>query len=327
MALDFELTSPTSQLGYGVPVTLTIKLTGTGMLVSAATFTPAGPGTFSAPPTLPIASTAGASVTLTYTPNASGTVTVVASGGLVATHTLSFANIARARSTTATKIITQALGVLGIIGPGSSVKGAELQDALMRLNTLIDAWRLESMFAYATQTVTGQIPAGAKAVTVGPSGDIITQYRPLRLEQGSFYSASGLDYPITALTRAEYSNIGYKTLGGLGPGGGYYEPGVPNGTLHLYPQASIDTPVTLQMLTELSEFADLTTSYVLPPGYERALIYSLAADLADPYLVQLSPTAARTGAQARMALRRVNFETPALSTRRPRGNIYIGWEN
>ena len=64
--------------------------------------------------------------------------------------------------TTANKIIAQALGLLGVRSSVDPVSGADAAIALERLNTMLDAWRTQSLFAYATQTVFFQAEDGIR---------------------------------------------------------------------------------------------------------------------------------------------------------------------
>lgn len=329
--MDFALSSPQSLFGIGVesqPITVT--LTGTGSLSADTTFTPSGPGSFNPTSVTVLAgSVAGASVPFTVTPTNGGTVSVLSAGGFVATHTISL-TVARARSVTAKQIIEQAAGILGTKAPGEPVDATEMVDWLSRMNMMIDGWRTDSMLSYASQAVTGTLKGGAKSLTIGPTGDIITAYRPIRLEDGSFFTVANggsiYDYPFASITQSQYNDIQYKTLGTLGPSGVYYEPSLPNGTLYIYPQSNGDVTLNLQALIQLVEFDSLTTSYVLAPGYERLIVYSIAEEMAPDYQRQLSPSATKILSIARRSIKRLNHVVPAMGEFRIRGNVLTGWE-
>jgi hypothetical protein len=329
MALSFTVTTAQTLLGAGVASrAITITLTGTGSLGSTATFTPAGLGSFSpAAPTIASGGVPGDSVTFTYTPTArGGRVVVTASGGLTGSQTLTLP-VASPRQATARKIIDAALAYCAARALGERRDGAELMDALADLNAMIDLMRTDSLYAYAVETVTGTIDAGSLSATIGPSGDIITKYRPIRLEPGSFFTSGSVDYEITPMAREQYERIGYKTLATLGPQRAHYEAGVPNGTLYFYPQSAGEMALSLQMLVELEEFADLTTLYTLAPGVEMLLGLKLAEYLAPKYQKTLAPGVAMLLTNAERSVRRVNFRVPELRMPVARGNILIGWEN
>ncbi len=325
MALDFTLSATPSIVAANAPTTVTITLTGTGALASTATFTATGAGTPSAAPTMLTGAVAGASVTFTWTAALSGVLTVTASGGLVAFHTLPIL-VAAANAVCAMQIIDEANGLLGVRDPDANTDSTQAASFLTRMNMLIDSWRLESGFAYATQAISGTIKAGAQSITIGPTGDIVTAYRPVQIEAGSTFRSGTLDYAIDAITNAQYAQIPYKTYSTLGPDAMNYTPTLPNGTLSLYPQASADVTITLIALLEATEFQDLFTFYTLAPGYKRALAYSLAEEMAPDFQIQLHPQVSKAASLARRAIKRSNHATPAISGYLPRGNIVRGWE-
>jgi hypothetical protein len=58
----------------------------------------------------------------------------------------------------------------------------------------------------------------------------------------------------------------------------------------LWPTPTVDTnDLVIYRPDQLSEFADLTTEYQVPNGYEEALVYNLAIRLAAPFGRQIPP--------------------------------------
>jgi hypothetical protein len=232
--------------------------------------------------------------------------------------------------TTANQIIDQALGVLGVKSPGVAASGNEAAQALERLNTMLDGWRTESLFAYASERVTFTLPANTETATIGPTGDFVVDPRPTRIE-GGFFTSGGLDYPIdTGLTEAEFDGISLKALSTLGPSYVFYSGDLPNGTLRFYPRASVAVVVTLNVQTQVSEFADLTTSYDLAPGYRRALAFSLAEEICSDYERQVTPATAKIAALSRRNIKRVNHVVPQLGGRLFMSDLarfYAGYPN
>lgn len=70
--------------------------------------------------------------------------------------------------------------------------------------------------------------------------------------------------------------------------------------------------LNLPVQKRLDAFAALTTEYTLPPGYERALVFTLAEEVAADYEREIPPTVARNAAAARRILKRANFKVPQL---------------
>jgi hypothetical protein len=214
--------------------------------------------------------------------------------------------------TTANSIIRQALGKLGIAAPGQVVSPGDAQACLQSLNTMLDAWAVESLYAYATQTITGTLPASTATRTIGPTGQLVATPRPVRLEDGCFFTAGGIDYPITTVTEGEYNGIGLKDVASLGPRWVFYRPTLPNGLLSFFPLAAPAVTLSLVVQQQISAFATLTTNYTLPPGYERALVFSLSEEVAADYEREVPPTVTRNAAAARRLIKRTNHTVPQL---------------
>lgn len=214
--------------------------------------------------------------------------------------------------TTANALIRAALGKLGIVSPGEAVKAGDGEDCLLALNRVLDSWKMQRLYAYATQTITAALPAGIQTLTIGPGADIVTTARPDRFEVGSYCTVQGVDYPLTVVNEADFNAITLKDLRSLVPVVMTYRPSLPMGVLQFYPEAGAGATLNLLAQVQVSAFADLVTDYGLPSGYERALVYALAEEIGADYEREIPPTVARNAAMARRAIKRANSEVPQL---------------
>jgi hypothetical protein len=214
--------------------------------------------------------------------------------------------------TTALQIVSGALSKLGVLEAGQTVDSDDAQLALDSLNGLVDSWATQRLYAYATALVSAEF--AGEALTIGTGMDFACA-RPLRLEPGCFVRVGDNDYPLEILTRAEYSAISQKELDGPWPSACFYDNTSPTGTVYFWPLGACTVFLVIQ--TRLSEFAALATDYTLTPGTKRALIYSLAEEIAPDFGAKVSAQVIRTGANARRALRRANVSIPNLDTQRP----------
>lgn len=204
--------------------------------------------------------------------------------------------------TTAQTIINRAAEITGYKDPGETLSSDDAQQFLAVLNALVDSWNTSRLYIVATSVVNASV--SSSPVSIG-SGQTLNVARPIRIE-GGFVRSGGLDYPIKDwLTASEYDSIASKSDTSPTPWAAYYQPAVPNGSLYLWPAPSGAIDLHVRVMTQLSEFAGLSTEYDLAPGYKRALQYSLAEEL---HPNRITPQIARLAASSRRAIKRANHE-------------------
>lgn len=101
--------------------------------------------------------------------------------------------------------------------------------------------------------------------------------RPMRIAN-AFVRVAGLDYPVANWSQEQYSLIGQKNLNGPWPRVVYYQPAVPDGIFHVWPNPA-QGQMHIGVETVLSQIPDLSSPIVLPPGYESLLEWMLSAYL------------------------------------------------
>lgn len=205
--------------------------------------------------------------------------------------------------TTASQIVSRAAELIGYKDPDEVLSGADGQNFLAVLNSMVDGWNTKRLYIVATQTVTANV--SASPVAVG-SGQTLNTARPIRVE-GAWVRANGVDSPLTPMTSDEYDSLPLKDTTSTQPSKFYYEPSVPYGAIYLYPAPSGSVALYVRVLTQLSAFADLSTDYTLAPGYQKALEYSLAEELA-PGRRPLDGAIVRAAMNARRAIKVTNYE-------------------
>jgi hypothetical protein len=214
----------------------------------------------------------------------------------------------------AVNIITDAFERLNRLSAGETLNADDAAKGLRRLNLLVDEWSAKRQFLYKSVLTaaaqTGNITLAAGAWATIPVG---TEIIGVTVD----------DEPIDKLTMLQYSGLYDPTETG-DPVAWAYD-GFSN--VYLYPVA---TGQSVELLTSVTAttFADLTTNYTAPPGYENALGASLAVRLAPSVLGKLPPDLVRA---ERAALMGVMGWEPAVvdydgyQEAKPSGNILNGW--
>lgn len=181
---------------------------------------------------------------------------------------------------TARDVIERAHRLLGLVQAGDVMPEAHYVAGLQSLNALIESWQLEKLNVYAWQDKTFTLVPGDATITLGVTGNITT--RPDHIED-IFITEGSIDYPVTMIERGRWDAIANKTTTGNIAEFAYYEPSYTMGVLNLYPVPSVANTLHVVMWVPFTAFATLATAVSLPPGYERAIAYNLAIEIAPEY--------------------------------------------
>lgn len=207
---------------------------------------------------------------------------------------------------TAQTIIDRALRLLGAIASGESPTADESADGLISLNNMLESWQADKLTVYAYVDTAFTMVASTGSYTVGPSGNFNLTPRPPKIEQ-CFVRASSIDYPVELIDKARWYAITDKTVESDIPEYAYYEPTLTTGTLKVWPVPNTGNSLHIITWTNVATLATLATSISLPPGYERAMAYNLAIELAPEFEREPSASVVRIAAESYAAIKRANI--------------------
>jgi hypothetical protein len=189
---------------------------------------------------------------------------------------------------TGRELIAASLRSIGVLASGEPMNDTEANESLGVLNGMINRWATQKMVTFVETISTYALTVNQVSYTIGPTGNFVQQ-RPVWIDRASWVQNVGasneLELPITVLkTDQQWQGIPNKQLTSALPLLVYYSPTFPNGVLYPWPILSAG-PLSLRLYwpTQLASFADLTTDYTFPPGYEEALKYNLAIRLAPEF--------------------------------------------
>ena len=201
-------------------------------------------------------------------------------------------------------LITGALRLCGVLASGESMEAAEAQDALQTLNALLGSWNLEKLLT--GWDVVHEIPCtGADSYTLGPGGSVDAP-KPVRVSAVVWRDASGkLDRALPMADEDAWRENPIKILGGI-PEAAYYEAEHPMGLLSIWPQPSTGT----LRVYAWRQFEPMTldSEVQFPTGFDRALRYALALELAPEYGRALDAMTLKAAGDSLAAVKRANVK-------------------
>ena len=117
-----------------------------------------------------------------------------------------------------------------------------------------------------------------------------------------------LEIPMTPLTDAAYAAIPFKDLTSIYPQYYYYNPTITTANLKLWP---VPTSATLTgamyARIQVAQFAAITDTVTVPPGWPRMIATNLAVELCPYYERDPSPSLVKAAMDSKAAVKRSNI--------------------
>lgn len=204
-------------------------------------------------------------------------------------------------------LVASALRLIGAVATGETPSANEATDGLAALNLMLDSWSNESLLIPNTVREVFPLTPGKQAYTIGTGGDFVTS-RPIAIEQVLIQLSTVspvLELPMKLLTEEEFAGIILKPLTSTFPLYGYAEGTYPLETLNVWPVPNVANNIVIYSAKALTQLT-LDTATSLPPGYERALKYNLALELAPEYGKTVSDAVVAIAVESKAVLKRKN---------------------
>lgn len=219
---------------------------------------------------------------------------------------------------TVSELIQSALDEIQAVGIGQTMDIADANLGLRYLNRMLDSWSLRQLFVYKQEITRYNItPVNQTSYTIGPTGNFVAE-RPTKIT-GAFIVVVGGTAPLPRYkleiieTAADWAELSATQYAAEIPSKLYYDKAYPDGRLWLWGYPATANDLELVTWDQLSAFNDLADSVSLPPGYEEAIMYSLAEKLCGPFEKEVPAELARQARRARALIAQFNSKPPRLS--------------
>lgn len=184
---------------------------------------------------------------------------------------------------TATALIHDALTDIGCLVFGQGATADLLNGCFRILNQQLESFLLDDLMCFTIRIDAYNLVAGQQVYTIGPSGADFTAARPTRIEEANLILNTVTPVvrrPLKVIQDQGWANIRVQSIpfalplklyydGGFNPASGY-------ASLYLWPGPLSAYQLELFTWEQLQSFANLTTAYRFPPGYELLLRKTLA---------------------------------------------------
>lgn len=174
--------------------------------------------------------------------------------------------------------IKGALEILGSYTPEEGVSDSDGDTCLKFLIAMLDTWSSELGAIYAVTTEQFSLTSDTIDYTMGPTGDFVTT-RPLSIIKAKLRDNQDVDHDLDLQPFPEYEDIMLKDTGGALSWVLGYNMTNPDVSLKLYPPSDSSYKLRLTTYKALAT-AVLASEYAVPPGYNNAIMWNLAAEVA-----------------------------------------------
>lgn len=213
-------------------------------------------------------------------------------------------------------LLSASLTEIGVLAAGEVMTAADSSLGLAALNRWIDAQAADRLQMYEETRTVWTIVSGDENYTVGTGGDV-NRARPVYVSRVQFQDTNltpTTEFPLSTLTDDSYAAITMKDQESTYPQCYWYNPTFPLATLIFWP---VPTSGTLEGVmyapTAVAEFANLSTSVSLPPGYQQMIVKCMAVELAPSYEVQPNPLLLKQAQDSLITVQRANKRLSDLS--------------
>ena len=183
---------------------------------------------------------------------------------------------------TGRQIATKVLRKAGVVSRYETPSAEEITDALSAINDMLQSWSNDSLVLFKRAWETFTLQANVSQYTIGSGQDFDT-VRPMNVLAANLkFSGQTFGYDLTILNDIKFNQYVTDVTTVGTPSYLNYDGNNPNGIIRLWPKPSVVYDLFLLSEKPLSEL-QLDVDVALPPGWNRAIIYNGAVEIAPEY--------------------------------------------
>lgn len=209
---------------------------------------------------------------------------------------------------TPSSMILNALISIGEKAIGDTLTASEQTHYLSRLNSMLESWSLERLMCYQVVEESHALTSSVGTYTIG-SGGVWDTTRPNKIVQAFIRDSDSNDTPVQVINAQAYNEIVAKTTTGSNPDLLYYDGAFAAGlaTIYLYPEPSSGLTLYISSWKQLQTFAAISTTVVLPPGYQRAIESNFSVEIAGGFL-EVPASVTKIARESKSAIKSINSQ-------------------
>ena len=213
---------------------------------------------------------------------------------------------------TPSSMILRSLRLIGEKEVAGTLATAEQTAYLADMNTMLDGWSIDPLLIPQLLQESLALTASVGSYEIGPDSSTWNTARPSKIVEPCFTrDSSNYDRPLILIDKATYGGLSQKTLDGSYPQYLYYEVGPTRGMIYLYPEPIAGLTLYINSWKALPYFQAITATLQLPAGYQRAIEFNFAVEVAGGF-AKVSAEVAKVARDSLAAIKRINAPSGVL---------------
>lgn len=231
---------------------------------------------------------------------------------------------------TASTMIVNSLIANGEKIIGGTLTADEQTFYLGKLNAMMESWSLDRLMVYQILQENFALTSALGTYTIG-TGAAFSTTRPTKIDSAFIRDSGNIDSDAETLPWDAYDGIVQKNVSGSYPKYIFYDQAFDSsgfGTIKVYPLPQAGLTLFINSWKQLQQFASVSTTLLMPPGYQRAIESNFTIECA-PGLKSVQPEIIKIAKESKAAIRGVNLPATISSmdfgiSNRSSGSIFEG---
>lgn len=213
------------------------------------------------------------------------------------------------------QILYPALRLAGVLtAAGRTASASQMADAFGALNRMVESWTNQRLLIYTIGAARYTLTPSQPSYTIGPGADFDAP-RPVRITAANLVltgSGNEVHIPLAILTDRQWAAKRLPVLPSTLPTQLYNDGAYPVSTLYLWPNPTEANDLELYTWSRLMAFGGQSDPVAFPPGYEDAIVHSLAVRLCALFRTQCPTELYRLATESRAVIKGSNAASPAI---------------
>ena len=216
--------------------------------------------------------------------------------------------------TTIRDLITGALRLINVVQQNETPTADDMQVSFEALNTMLGSWSTEKLYIFSMNPYEFSFIPNKRVYTLGPGGDwnitrpmeVISLYVRYVNVVGPGPAPQPVDMPMEKLTMEQWAALAVKNVQARFPLKWYDTGGNPLREIYVWPIPQTIQVAQAWLWQPLIEPSSIDDPVQFPRGYERALRYALAVELAPEFGKDVPDTVRKISRASKAVIKRLN---------------------